>query len=44
MNELRELISGGENEGLEFKESPRLKEDILSLIPEPWKINSCVFG
>jgi len=26
MNELLKLISGGENEGLEFKESPRLKE------------------
>jgi hypothetical protein len=39
MNDLLKLISGGENEGLEFKESPRLKEEILSLIPEPGKID-----
>ena len=32
MNELRELISGGENEGLEFKESPRLKEEISQVV------------
>ena len=32
MNELRELISGGENEGLEFKESPRLKEEISQAV------------
>ena len=28
MNNLLKLISGGENESLEFKESPRLKEEI----------------
>jgi len=32
MNELRELISGGENERLEFKESLRLKEEISQAV------------
>jgi len=32
MNDLLKLISGGENEGLEFKESPRLKEEICQVV------------
>jgi len=32
MNDLLKLISGGENEGLEFKESPRLKEEICQAV------------
>jgi len=32
MNELLKLISGGENEGLEFKESLRLKEEISQVV------------
>jgi ATP-dependent DNA helicase RecG len=32
MNDLLKLISVGENEGLEFKESPRLKEEICQVV------------
>jgi ATP-dependent DNA helicase RecG len=32
MNDLLKLISGGENEGLEFKESPRLKDEICQVV------------